>query len=293
VRTTEIEQVVAEVATLLRERYVFPEPGARMAAELERRSYRGAGSAQRLAEQITADLRAVSGDKHLALRYSASSAVAEPDFWVEGARTSAGGMARVEVLPGNVGYLAIRPALFPASVAGGSVTAAMTLLADTEALMLDLRECQGGAPDLVVLICSYLFDEPVHLNDLVERDPAELQQFWTLPYVAGRRYGADRPVYVLTGARTFSGAEELAYNLQQQGRATVVGERTGGGANPVKGFPVHPELEVLVPVATARNPVTGTNWEDTGVVPDVGSTAEEALDTALRLAAERRASDGR
>ncbi len=88
----------------------------------------------------------------------------------------------------------------------------------------------------------------------------------------------------LPGATTFSGAEALAYDLQRLGRAAVVGETTRGGAHPRRAFRVHPHLEATIPVARAVNPVTGTNWEGTGVVPDIGAVADEAFDTAYRLA---------
>ncbi|WP_232837568.1 S41 family peptidase [Streptomyces atratus] len=94
-------------------------------------------------------------------------------------------------------------------------------------------------------------------------------------------------LYVLTGARTFSGAEELTYDLQQLGRAVVVGEPTGGGAHPREGWTVHPHLEATIPVGRPVNPVSGTNWEGTGVQPDVLCLAADALDRAHALAVAR------
>jgi C-terminal processing protease CtpA/Prc len=102
--------------------------------------------------------------------------------------------------------------------------------------------------------------------------------------VPGKRFGGTKPVYVLTSPRTFSGAEELAYDLQQLGRAVVVGERTGGGAHPRRGFRVHPHLEATIPTGRAINPVSGTNWELVGVTPDLEVPADEALVHAHREA---------
>ena len=139
---------------------------------------------------------------------------------------------------------------------------------------------------MVALILSYLFgEEPVHLNSMYWRDDDITQQYWTLPHVPGKRFG-DKPVYVLIGRKTFSGGEEFAYDLQTRQRATLVGEKTDGGAHPGTSYRLHPHFEAFIPIGRAINPVTGDNWERTGVVPDVPIPAEQALNTAYRLALE-------
>jgi C-terminal processing protease CtpA/Prc len=146
---------------------------------------------------------------------------------------------------------------------------------------------------MVALICSYLFGaEPVHLNDLHWRDGKgeRVEEFWTLKEVAGKRY-AGKDVYVLTSGRTFSGAEEFSYNLKNLKRATLVGETTGGGANPGGGNRLSAHFAAFIPTGRAVSPVTKTNWEGTGVEPDVKVPADQALRTAqvmaLKKAAER------
>jgi C-terminal processing protease CtpA/Prc len=157
----------------------------------------------------------------------------------------------------------------------------MAMLWATDALLLDLRGCRGGSPDMVALVCSYLFDdEPVHLNDLVTPAAGTVRQYWTVPQLVGPRFGGSKPIWVLTSPTTFSAAEELTYNLQQLGRAVVVGERTRGGAHPREGFTVHPHLEASVPIARAVNPVSGTNWEGTGITPDLEVPADAAFAVA-------------
>jgi C-terminal processing protease CtpA/Prc len=191
----------------------------------------------------------------------------------------------VQRLAGNVGYLDLQPVLFPAVLGGEVMTAAMSLLATTDALIIDLRNCLGGEPGMVTFLISYLWDrDPAQLSGLRERHDNVPQQAWTLPYVPGRRFGKDKPVYVLTSSVTFSGGEQLSYDLQQLGRATIVGETTRGGANPREGFRVHPHLEATISVATAVSPQTGSNWEGTGVMPDIQTTADRARDTAYRRA---------
>src|SRR3712207_5270924 len=166
----------------------------------------------------------------------------------------------------------------------------MTKLHDTGALIFDITNNTGGDPEMVALLCSYLFGpEPVHLNDIHWRsgDNFEVEEFWTHPEVADKRYGEDKPVYVLTSDRTFSGAEAFAYDLQALKRATIVGETTRGGANPARPFELAAEFTVSIPTGAAVNPITKTNWEGTGVKPDIAVPEEKALETAKNAALEK------
>lgn len=79
-------------------------------------------------------------------------------------------------------------------------------------------------------------------------------------------------------------AAELSYDLQQLGRATVVGERTRGGAHPVERFPIRSHLQATIPVARSHSPASGGKWEGTGVLPDVEVAAGEALGAACQRA---------
>ena len=136
---------------------------------------------------------------------------------------------------------------------------------------------------MVTYIASYLFSKRTHLNDLWERKSGGTEEFWTKDSLPGRKFGGEKPVYVLTASRTFSGAEEFSYDLKTQKRATIVGETTGGGAHPVSGHRIDEHFIIGVPMARAINPITHTNWEGVGVEPDVKVPAAEALTTAQKL----------
>jgi C-terminal processing protease CtpA/Prc len=192
---------------------------------------------------------------------------------------------KVERLPSNVGYVKFN-GFAPPDVCGPTATAAMNFLGNVDAIIFDLRQNGGGDPAMVALISTYLFDEPTHLNDLYNRKEDKTTQFWTLPYVPGKRL-AGKPVFVLTSKRTFSGAEEFTYNLKNLKRATIVGETTGGGAHPVDGHRLDDHFMIGVPFARAVNPISKTNWEGTGVEPDVKVPADQALDVARKMAEEQ------
>jgi C-terminal processing protease CtpA/Prc len=175
--------------------------------------------------------------------------------------------------------------LCPGAIGGEEITATMIRIAATRALIIDLRSCLGGDPETVAWLCSYLYDrEPVQLTSLDEPARDLVRQSWTLSYVPGRRFGPTKPVFVLTSHTTFSGGEQLSYDLQALGRATVVGERTRGGAHAREGFRVHPHLEATISVARAVSPITGANWEGVGVAPDIEISAEASFDRAIELA---------
>ena len=292
---TDLARVVGQTRALVEEHYIFPDVAAAvsgvLAAGLAERRY--PADARALAEAVTADLQSVNGDKHLRLKYhdealkerTPGDDAEERAMLAAWARQTCGGVACVRRLAGNVGYLDLRPILFPAPMCGETITAALSVLASTDALLIDLRQCLGGEPGMAVFLASYLWDDdPVQLTGLRDRKDSLLRQAWTLPYVPGRRFGKTKPLYVLTSATTFSGGEQLSYDLQQLGRATIIGERTRGGAHPREGFVVHPHLEATISVAQSVNPKTGGNWEGTGVAPDIETTADRARDMAYERA---------
>ncbi|MFJ5138861.1 S41 family peptidase [Streptomyces sp. NPDC088707] len=284
--------VIDQTARLVTEQYVFPEIAEQVAGLLRQRLAEGAydvDSTEELARLVTADLQSVNGDRHLRLKHHADPVSPEQGAaTLEAMRrdfdTSLGGAPLVRLLDGGIAVVELAPMLFPLEWAAEPLAAALTLASRAQALIVDLRANRGGDPDTVAFVCSYLLDRRTHLNTMHWRKGDRSEQSWSLPHVPGARFGGSKPIYVLSSDSTFSAAEELAYNLQQLGRAVVVGERTRGGAHPCKGWTVHPHLEVTVPMGRAVNPVSGTNWEGTGVQPDVPCAAADALDQARTLA---------
>lgn len=293
-------RVIESALAQLDRSYVFPEiakqAGDSLRARLRRGAYDPYTSGPGFAARLHNELREITRDKHLSLRYSApvqpagpppSALTADQLHARTVARLEANncGFAKAEVLPGNIGYLKFN--LFTAvSVCGPTASAAMNALADTRALIIDLRENTGGSPGMVAYISSYLFSRKTHLNSLWDRTTGQTTEFWTSDGVPGPKFGGEKPVYVLTSARTFSGAEEFSYNLKSRKRAVIVGETTRGGAHPVRSHRIDDHFTIAVPFARAINPITKTNWEGVGVEPDVKVPASEALATALKLIAE-------
>ncbi|MGW5715548.1 S41 family peptidase [Amycolatopsis sp. NPDC003865] len=283
---------VDEVIRRLEAHYVFPDVAAKLADVLRQRLGEGAYADvddAGFAALVTTDLQSVNGDKHLRLRHHADPVADDGDAAVNSeafrleAELESFGIAEVKRLAGNVGYLDTTM-LYPAELAGPAIAAAMTLLAPTDALLLDVRRNRGGTPGTSALLQTYLVDEQVHYLDIYEREGHKTTQMWTLPYVPGARFGGTKPVWVLTGPATFSGGEDLAFSLQQQGRAKTVGEATRGGAHPREQYKVDTYLDVTVSIARSLHPETGENWEGTGVRPDLEVPADQAFDKAYGLA---------
>ena len=290
-------RVIDGVVANLNEFYVYPESAKKMEEALRERQKKGAYDAvadgEKFATMLTDGLQQVSHDKHLHVMFSPEvlpkgEPKRTPDdearMRTELERDNCA-FEKVERLPSNIGYLKFNAFLDPV-ICGPTAMAAMNFLGNVDAIIFDLRANGGGDPKMIAFISTYLFGEPTHLNDLYNRKEDSTTQYWTMPYVPGKRL-TGKPVFVLTSKRTFSGAEEFSYNLKNLKRATIIGETTGGGAHPVSGHRVDDHFMIGVPFAKAVNPISKTNWEGTGVEPDVKVPAVEALDVAKKMAAEQ------
>lgn len=291
-RTEVIDTLISKVNTL----YVYEELARKMTAAIlehqRRHDYDAITNREAFARQLTVDLHAVNNDGHLGVESSASpigdekpeapSQEAAEAFWRTWSHSNFN-FKKVEVLDGNVGLLQV-DTFFPSEWIKDLAQASMTFLANSDAVIVDVRKNHGFA-DGGLLIASYFFNDPVHWNDIYDRDAGTLRQSWTLPVVPGTRL-ADKDVYILVSKDCFSASEDFAYNMQALGRAKVIGEVTGGGAHPTKPYKIGTYFLASIPFAHGVNPVTHTDWEGKGVQPDVIVPADRALLTAQIMAIE-------
>ena len=284
--------IVQTLVAKMNANYIEPAVAERVGSAIARKNAEGgyatAASAQTFSAALAKDLRALSGDLHFGARLDerfrerGNAADVPTRAKMDEARDQVErwgyGIEKLERLPGNVGYIELR-GFGGTEFVGPAYSAAMSLMAGTDALILDLRRNGGGSPASVAYLMSHFFPlgDERHLIDIYNRPTGMTRQFWTVKTVA-QRY--DKPVYVLTSARTFSGGEDCAYDFQTQKRGTLVGETTGGGANPVDWFSLGHGIAVTIQTARTTNFVTKTNWEHVGVKPDIAVPAAQALQTA-------------
>lgn len=268
--------------------------GATIRAKQKNGGYGGVDSANALARVLSEDLRSAAKDLHVRVLYSAEPIPPKPPAR---ARPSADELARMKAFhgrrnfglvelsrfPGNIGYMDMR-VFADTVVASDALANAMTFLSNTDALIIDLRNNRGGQPEMQALLASYFFAERTLLSTFTSDDPFRVQQNWTAQ-VRGPKY-LDKPVYILTSDRvTFSAAEGFSYLMQAFGRATIVGEKTGGGSNPADGYIINRNFAIMIPYATPIVAATGSNWA-AGVVPDIAVSADAAIRTARVAALE-------
>lgn len=266
----------------LQERYIDADVAERMAAAIRKDQAAGVYAAMQsrieVAQALTQTLQGISRDRHLRVFDS------PPPRPTMATRPAVG---RVEVLPGNVGYVQVPSFVATPDEASPVFAAALKTVADTAALIVDLRGNGGGHPGTVALLAAYFVGpEPVLLATIDNRSQQSRSESRTPATVAGPRYGASRPVYLLVDRRSASAGESLAYFLQALKRATIVGEQSAGAANPGGIIRLPGDFAAFVPTGRVTNPVTGANWEGTGVTPDIVTASHDALDAAVKAAAE-------
>jgi C-terminal processing protease CtpA/Prc len=291
------KEIISQLSDKLKAGYVFPDVAEQICLHLQQTlaegEYDGLTDGNLFALALTMQLQEVNHDEHLWVRWQeqplplGESPLRNDPAWQEQqqakARAENYGLHKLEKLPGNVGYLDIHYFHKPAW-AGDTVVAAMRFLSESDALILDLRQCKGGYPGTVALVCTYLFnEEPILLTSIYWRDEDRTQQYWTLPYVPGKRL-SDIPLYVLISKNTFSAGEMAASALQSHPRATLIGEQTDGGVNPGTSFRLHPHFEAFIPIGCTIDPLTGTHKESAGVTPDITASPEESFDMAYKFA---------
>lgn len=314
--TVEVDQatrveVIDTLIAKLNANYVFQDKAQQIEVVLRQHQregkYDGITDAKQLAKQLLDDIEGVVHDKHMLV--DASARPVPPDdslppppqtraAWekqlppgaLERILASNLGLEKVDHLTPKIGYLQIS-GFGPVFLVSDKFAAAMNELADTDGLIIDLRNNGGGGGDSVTLLISYLVDERTRLNDTWERASGITTQYWTQDKLDGKRYGGKKPVLILVGPNTKSAAESFAYQMQALKRATVIGERTWGGANASRPYRLSEHFVAFIPSRRSISPITHTNWEGAGVIPDVAAKVDDALAAAKDLM-QRQLNDG-
>lgn len=290
-----INQLINSIADSLNRHYIFPEKAAIISgylqSQLKKNAYAGLlNNSEKLAEQIGHDISVAHHDPHMRVKFDPGfipQQIAQPspeevqrvkNYWKENNYM----FKKAAILPGNIGYLPFDLFTDDIEAAKPTITAALKFLINTNALIIDLRENMGGSPQMVSQLESYFFKEKTHMNDLINRTNMDTTFLYADPAKADSVY-LSMPVYILTSQHTFSGAEDFSYGMQVAKRAIVVGETTGGGAHPQMPFSVGQSFMVFIPFARSLNPVTQTDWEGKGVIPDAKIAAGKAFIKAQEM----------
>lgn len=279
-----IEFIVQRVADEYEHQHFDKDVGRKISTELtgalKKGKYRKITSAKALAEQLTADIFTITHDLHAGVRLnSTSEPVLNPIFRKSGADLYRGAdFERIDRLKGNIGYVKIQFFTLPEYFNKKS-DAVMHILADTDALIIDLRDAYGGDLNSVAYFCSFFINQnkPSHLLTTHYRS-RQSTELWTSE--VSEHYSSN-PIYILTSKSTFSGAEAFVYNLKALGRATIVGEKTAGGANGGFTQPIGNNLGVMIPAAETISTLTNSNWENSGITPHLVVTKEQAMNVAV------------
>jgi hypothetical protein len=285
--------LVDTLAFQLKKYYVFKEAAGRMGAYIQKRykegAYNNITDPHILAGQLTKDVSSVHLDEHFHVEYNPeiakelSGEIEDVPKYVEDKlnkdREKNFGFKKIELLNGNIGYLEISSFSRLNSYSKQVADAALKMISNSSALIIDLRYGVGGSLDMVTYLISHFFKEKTLIMDIYLRSEHDTLHYYAQPdSIPGKL--SEIPIYILTSYKTFSAAEALTYGLQSQGRATVVGEVTRGGAHTVKYRNLTSGFIGDIPFGVARNPITKTNWEKIGITPDVMVNENKALEAA-------------
>jgi retinol-binding protein 3 len=292
VTASEKKEVVETINKLLIANYIYPQMTDKivnfLSTNLKKGNYNSVTDPFEFADKLTADLVAVSNDRHFIIQL-------DPD-WVKDSKQAIStkdslemvkrdisefrkdnfGFKDVKILSGNIGYMNLI-GFCPTRYAGETAVAALSFLSNTDAIIIDLRQNGGGNSDMVQLLASYFFDEtPRVLVGFYDPKTNLTEQDYNLQYLPGKRM-PDKNVYILTSRGTFSAAESFTYMMKNRKRATIVGENTGGGAHSVDREIVNDRFAIRIPASRPIDPITKTDWEGVGVAPDIAVSVKDAL----------------
>ena len=273
--------LITNLCKTLNRNYVYPEKAKSMIEFLVQQNVKGIYDSLRneneLANRVTKDLRSIYGDKHLRIDYNpelekeileflsskkGSKKITSEDIEIDKKKNFH--FRKVEILSSNIGYIELNGFAVPSQSTSKTIHAAMQLVANTDALIIDLRNNFGGNGKVTGEILGYFFSA----KTLTGRSFNRIENKWTDEYVKNSNdLVLNMPIYLLTSHRTFSAAESFAYNLQNLKNAVIIGENTRGGAHLTRSFSLGNGFVGFIPFMRGENVITKTDWEGTGVIP--------------------------
>ncbi|HTF22033.1 MAG TPA: S41 family peptidase [Chryseolinea sp.] len=292
-----VKALVDSIDRALFRTYIFPEKsklmGNHLKSQLKKGAYKSIGDPKELAGRLEQDMQSVHHDGHLRVNYDPDFArmlsqpslpkpVGVDSMALRSERAENFGFKKAEILNGNIGYVQFSGFSGMIQEAKATIGAALAFLSNTDAIIIDLRKNGGGSPHMVKHVYSYFVSTRTRLNDIYDRRVDKTMEFWAEPADA-ESMKLSMPVYILTSKQTFSAAEDFTYAMQVNKRAVIVGDSTGGGAHPTGPVSVGQNFVVDIPFARSINHITKTDWEGTGVIPDIPVSEEKALVKAQDL----------
>lgn len=301
-------ETIKQIAAMLEEKYIYPEIGKKYSTHLltllKQDHYSTINSGVQLAKQIENDLKEVQNDLHLKVNYnpqrvknmreaenkSEDEKKRNRELQLLTEKKKNFGAKELKILPGNIGYFRLDE--FPGKVGSETLISALSFLQYSDAIILDLRNNGGGNPEMIMLLGSYFFDEDnsVFFSSFFHRIRNRTYQHRAFYYVPGKRL-PETKLYILISKNTFSAAEGFAYDFKNLKRATIVGEKTKGAAHVANPFIVNEYFLITLPFARPINPITNSNWEGTGVEPDIQCVAGNAIDAVYKNELDRLTTD--
>ena len=299
------KQVIDSLTKKLEEFYIRPNAVGDIKKKLnenyKKGLYKNMVTSNEFAGKLTSDLIEASKDLHFGVRYDpewTESQLKKEDKEVQKkikaeelaeAKKKNFGFQQVRILEGNIGYLKFDYFEDPA-IGSETATSAMQFLSTTDALIIDLRQNNGGAMEMGQFLTSYFYsgkELPLYKYYYTEKNRKKVErEMWLLPSVPGKRL-EDVDIYILTSGLTFSAAEWMSYSLQNLKRVTIVGEKTAGGAHPIDRKVLPNGFSVTIPFGEVKDPITNLDFEGKGVLPNVLCKSEEAVNTSHLLALQK------
>lgn len=285
-----VMKYINKILDLLRENYIYPNELESLEKHINEKidEYKGKTKLA-IIKMLNDDIQLVLKDKHIMIRQNKLKKKTkektnnkEKDY-IKFLQTE---WLTSKIMNHEIGYIQFNhfPAItedYQKDVLVPIVMCAYNKIRNCNKIIFDLRKNGGGSPGLVRFMQSFLFDKKTLLNELYWRikgtDTYEIEKFYTYTKKELEEFTKmnnlslfiDKQIFVLVSPNTFSAAEEFAYNLQNRKRAIIVGETTAGGANPGHVTNIDTKTRIFIPSGRAYNPISKTNWDGSGVIPDI------------------------